>query len=389
MRVLILHSRYMSGQVSGENRVVQDEARLLRDAGHSVWLWSPSPEVKGRVAMARLAASAVWSADAASKVRRGVANRGIEVVHVHNLFPRLSPAVLRAADDAGAATLVTLHNFRLMCLPANFLRKGEVCEDCLGHVPWRGVVHRCYRSSTLGSATLAASLSVHRAAGTLDRVTRFLAVSEFVRCKHVDAGISPERIAVKPNFAWPAEPRVGPGQYFLYIGRLSAEKGVDLLLRAWAEGGIGVPLKIVGDGPEGEALRASAPAGVEFLGEVPPERVPRVLAGARAMLVPSRWYEAAPRSITEAYAVGVPVLASDIGALPEAVRVGRSGYLAPPDDAAAWAELAIRLTDDRESEKLGAGAREVWNQEFTPERAMRSLEAAYRTAIDERASVPR
>ncbi|MDP9233048.1 MAG: glycosyltransferase, partial [Actinomycetota bacterium] len=211
MRVLLLHSRYLSGPASGENRVLEDETRLLREAGHDVGVWAPEPEVGGSVATARAGASAIWSRGAARHVRDLVRRRRIDVVHVHNLFPTLSPAVLRAARAAGAAVVVTLHNYRLMCLPANFLRDGRPCEDCLGRFPWPGVVHRCYRGSALGSATLAASLGVHRRAGTFDAVSRFLAVSEFVRVKHVQGGIDPERIRIKPNFTRPTERRTGAG----------------------------------------------------------------------------------------------------------------------------------------------------------------------------------
>lgn len=381
MRILILHSRYLSGDASGENRVVQDEAKLLRDAGHEVRVWSPSPEVGSPAARARTGASAVWSAEAAGKVKRMVRSGRVEIVHAHNLFPSLSPAVLRSARVAGAAVLVTLHNYRLLCLPADLLRNGRVCEACIGHVPWRGVPFRCYRDSVLGSAVLAASLTVHRGLGTFDGVTRYLAVSEFVMRKHVDAGVVPPHlIAVKRNFSWSAPAREGPGEYFLFVGRLSPEKGVDTLLSAFGRRPPG-RLVIVGDGPEASRLRHAAPKGVEFRGPLAASEVPAVIAGARALMLPSRWYEAAPRTIVEAYAAGVPVLASDIGALPETVEDGLTGYLVPSEDAAAWAGMAERLTDDGESERLGEGARRRWTRLHSPERGLEGLETAYREAL--------
>ena len=384
MRILILHSRYLSGVVSGENRVVEDEARLLRDAGHDVWVLAPSPHADGTSARIRAGASAIRSADAARRVSELVRSRAIDVVHVHNLFPTLSPGVLPAAADAGAAVVMTLHNYRLMCLPATFLRDGGLCEACLGHVPWRGVVHRCYRGSILGSGALAASLSVHRALGTFERVTRYLAVSEFVRRKHIEGGIDPHRIAVKGNFTWPGRGRRGAGEYFLFLGRLSPEKGVDTLLEAWRrDGGLG-RLVVVGDGPEGAALRRSAPVGVEFYGEVPPADVPEILSRARALLVPSRWYEASPRTIIEAYASGIPVVASRIGALPEAVDEDCSGHLVTVDDAAAWARAAARLLDPGESRRLGEGARRRWRERHSPEAGLVALEDAYRDAMARR-----
>jgi glycosyltransferase involved in cell wall biosynthesis len=210
-------------------------------------------------------------------------------------------------------------------------------------------------------------------------VSRFLAVSGFVRGKHIQAGMAPARIRVKANFTWPVEPRQGPGEYFLYLGRLAPEKGVDTLVRAWEVVPNEVPLVVVGDGPEAEALRGLAPAHVEFRGQIPAEEVAPVLAQARALMVPSRWYEAAPRSIIEAYATGVPVIASDIGALPEAVEDGVCGRLVPPDRPELWAE-AVRFMDEEESTRLGAGAFRLWQERYSPERGLDALEHAYRTA---------
>jgi glycosyltransferase involved in cell wall biosynthesis len=380
MRVLILHSRYLSGAASGENRVVEDETTLLRDAGHDVRLLNPSPDASGMLGRVRTGASAIRSGDAAGRVGEIVRSRAIDVMHAHNLFPTLSPSVLAAASAGGAAVVVTLHNYRLMCLPATFLRDGRPCEACLGHLPWRGVVHRCYRDSALGSGALAASLGVHRRLGTFERVTRYLAVSEFVRQKHIEGGIAADRIAVKGNFAWPASARRGPGEYFLFLGRLSPEKGVDTLLEAWRRGGGLGRLVVVGDGPEKAELRRTAPVGVEFCGQVPATDVARIMSRARALLVPSRWYEASPRTIIEAYASGVPVVASRIGALPEAVDDGKSGYLAAPDDAAAWAEAATRLLDDGESRRLGEGAVRRWRERHSPQAGLAALEEAYEDA---------
>jgi glycosyltransferase involved in cell wall biosynthesis len=300
---------------------------------------------------------------------------------VHNLFPRITPVALRAARSAGAAVVVTLHNYRLMCLPATLLRGGSVCEDCIGHMPWRGVVHRCYRDSTLGSAALALSLSLHGRMRAFDEVTRFLAVSDFVRRKHIEAGIPPDRIVVKANFTWPVEGRRDAGEYFLFLGRLSPEKGVDTLLRAWRLGGLSEPLLVVGDGPEEAALRRAAPSAVRFAGQVASREVPGILARARALVAPSRWYEAAPRSIIEAYAAGVPVLASDFGALSDLVTAGVSGLLVAPEDAGGWVEAVRQLADDERSERLGVGARRRWSEHFSPEQGLLGLEDAYREAM--------
>jgi glycosyltransferase involved in cell wall biosynthesis len=380
MRILIAHSRYLSGSTSGENRMAEDEAKLLADAGHDVQLWSPEPDVGSKFDVVKTGASAVWAPQ--GELRDRIRRQRAEVVHFHNLFPTLSPAAIRTAHDEGAAVCMTLHNYRLMCLPATFLRDGKICELCLGKVPWQGVRYRCFRDSTAGSAALATSLTVHRTAGTFDRVTRFFAVSGFVREKYIEAGFSADRVKVKRNFTWAVHRRTGAGNYFLYLGRLAPEKGVDTLIEAWrtAPG----ELLVVGDGPDAEALKRNAPPGVGFAGEVHSSEVAGLIAQARALLVPSKWYEAAPRGIIEAYAAGVPVLAGRIGALEEAVEDDVNGRLLPFDDAAAWASAAQGLMDDAESSRLGEGAFRTWERSFSPAQGLAGLEAAYDEAISAR-----
>jgi glycosyltransferase involved in cell wall biosynthesis len=278
-------------------------------------------------------------------------------------------------------TVVTLHNYRMLCLPAAFLRDGRICEDCLGKAPWRGVVHRCYRGSATGSAALAVSLTLHRAARSFDAVDRYLAVSDFVREKHIEAGWDPDRIEVKPNFA-PRMPRRDlPGEYFLYLGRLSPEKGLDRLVPLWKE--IPARLVIVGDGDERARLESSATGDVEFAGEVPPARVPELLARARALVLPSVCYEGAPRTVIEAFAAGVPVVANARGNLPRMVPRD-AGVLVDPADPRGWIAAAHELLDDATSLRLGDGAHREWQNRYSPEIAELRLWEAYTGAIGSR-----
>ncbi|MBA3349286.1 MAG: glycosyltransferase, partial [Actinobacteria bacterium] len=254
MRILVGHSRYQSGPVSGENRVVDDEVELLRGAGHDVLLWDPEAATASGFGLAKTAQQAIWATESVGDLRRAIRDHRPDVAHFHNLFPVLSPAVLRAASDDGIPTVMTLHNYRLLCLPATFLRDGNVCEDCLGHLPWRGIVHRCFRDSLPGSAAYAASLSLHRGLRSFERVALFLCVSRFVADKHVEAGWGRDRLEVKPNFTWPSPKRVGPGEYFLFLGRLSSEKGAGVLIETWRPE-LG-RLVVAGDGPEMDLLRS-------------------------------------------------------------------------------------------------------------------------------------
>lgn len=376
LSMLIVHSEYLSGAASGENRVVGDERRLLLEGGHDVDTWTPRSKESGAI---RAGLGAVWSRRARAEIHRRVSSWSVDLIHVHNLFPMLSPAVLRL----DLPTVVTLHNFRLACLPATFLHDGRICEDCLGHVPWRGVWHGCYRQSHTASLALATSLTLHRAIRSFDHVDRFIALSEFQRAKLVAAGLDNERIRVRRNFAWPAERRSGAGEYYLTLGRLSAEKGLDTMIGSWRSP---QPLLVVGDGPERAGLEAIARPGVEFRGAVEADEAAGLLRRARALLYPSRCYEGSPRAVIEALAAGVPVIASDIGGLPEHVEDGVSGLLVHADDGEAWASAIERLEDDAESERLGQGAYEVWRTRFSPEIGLASLEAIYREAIEQAVS---
>lgn len=379
MRILIAHSRYLSGDASGENRVVQDEAALLRSAGHDVRVVQREPEQTEGLGVVRTAAGAVWSRSAMRLIDQAIRTLHPDVLHVHNLLPALSPAVLRLAGRRGLPVVVTLHNYRQFCLPSTLLREGRVCEDCLGRTPWPGVLHRCYRDSLAGSAAVAASLVVHRAIRTNEVVSLFLAVSQFVKEIHVRAGVPAERIRVKSNFVASAERRTGPGEYFLFLGRLAPEKGVGVLLDAWQS--IDAELVIAGDGPQGAELRRRAGPSVLFSGPLPAPEIPDLIRGARAVLVPSVWYEAQPRVILESYSAGVPVLASRIGGLAELVENDRSGLLLPPGDPVAWAAGATRLLNDEVSERMGARALALWGDRYSPEHGLTDLEASYRQAI--------
>jgi glycosyltransferase involved in cell wall biosynthesis len=381
LRILILHSRYLSGDASGENRVVEDETELLRDAGHHVHMWDPSPAEAGPLRLMKTGAATVWSDSARRTIRQLVAEQAIDVVHFHNLFPSLSPAALRLGAH-GPAVVVTLHSYRLMCLPGTFLREGRICEDCLGRVPWRGVVHRCYRGSLPGSAAMATSLTVHqKLLDSFGRVDLFLAVSAFMKDKYVQGGWAADRIAVKNNWSWEFPARSGPGDYFLYLGRLTEEKGLSMLLEAWK--GLDARLVIAGHGPDEDKFKRLAGPNVDFAGTVPSAQVPDLLGGARALVFPSKWYEGGPRVLLEAYAAGVPVMASAIGGVAESVIDDVSGILLPHDRPQEWAAAVTRLEVDAESVRLGSGARKLWMERYSPRIGLADLESAYRRALDE------
>lgn len=380
MRVLVAHNAYQ--QRGGEDSVVEAEAALLASRGHAVERFLRHNDAIADMSRLDAAVQTVWSAPAARDFEAVLRAFRPDVVHVHNTFPLMSPAIYWVANRLRVPVVQTLHNFRLLCPGALFLREGRVCEDCSGRLPWRGVVRGCYRESRPASAALAGMLVVHRAAGTWrNKVSRYIALNEFCRAKFVAGGLPAERIVVKPNFVDFSAPAEVERAGFLFVGRLSAEKGVTALADA-ARQVPGVALRVAGSGPEASCLAGIA--GVAALGALDGSTVRAEMGRAMALVLPSIWYENFPRTLVEAYACGLPVIASRIGALAELVRDGETGLLFEPGNAADLADkLRWAQAHPQRMAEMGRKARALYEAEFTAERNYAQLMAIYRDAIDE------
>ena len=387
-RVLVVHNAYQHR--GGEDSVVDAEISLLRSHGHAVETYFRSNDDVAGMSSFALGRQTLWSDrtadDLAERVRRFQPN----VIHVHNTFPLISPSLYWAAARAGVPVVQTLHNFRLMCLNALFLREGKVCEDCMGHTPWRGVARACYRGSRPASAALAGMLALHRGLGTYrNNVTRYIALNEFCRGKFIEGGLPAERVVVKPNFVdWDEKsPRPGPlpggegeKRGLLFVGRLSAEKGIATLAAAMAL----LPdaqIRVAGDGPEAGLL--DGVASVARLGSLPGEAVRQEMGRAAALVVPSIWYETFGLVVIEAFACGTPVIASRIGALADIVRDGETGLLFEPGNPRDLADkMAWALAHPQQMAAMGRTARAQYEAEFSAEVNYQRLLAIYQEAIE-------
>jgi len=389
VRVGIFHNRYL--QRGGEDAAVEAEAELLAKAGHRVarCIVDNAEEVSGRpLGALRTALRTRWNPDTPRRVARFLAEHPIDVAHVHNFFPVLSPSLHAALAERGIPVVQTLHNYRLLCANGFLLREGRVCEDCVSRGPWNAVRHGCYRGSRLGTAVWADMVAHHRRAGTWTRcVDRFTAPSAFLARKMEAAGLPRERIRTLPlALDDPGEPAPA-GRGAVFAGRLSAEKGVDLLIEAWRRlesRGLSAPLVIAGSGPEEAALRARAEglASVRFLGAVDRAGVLAALRAAAFAVVPSRWYENSPLAAIEALACGRAVIVWSGGAAAELIEPGASGLPFEVPEAASLETPCARLVSDPElAARLGAGARERYLERHTPERALERLEALYAEII--------
>lgn len=374
-RVLMSHCYYRD--LGGENLSFEAEAQLLRDAGVDVATYTRDNrelDRLGALGKATAGLRAVWAGDTYRDLGERLASDPRDVVHFQNTFPLISPAAFYAAHRHGAAVVVSLRNYRFICPSAVLYRDGHPCEDCIGHAGLPGVVHGCYHESRVQSGVVATMQNVHGLLGTWHRaVDLFVAPSEFTRHKFIQAGLDPERIVVKPNFVAPDPgPNEAAGDHAVYAGRLAPEKGVLTMLRAWQA--IDMPLWIIGDGPLHGAVEAyvrdnDLASRVELLGHRAPAEVLAHLRQARVVVFPSEWYETFGRVIAEAYACGVPVIASRLGAMAEVVRHGETGLLFTAGSAE---ELTAAVQELRQPgaayEAMRHQARLEYERTFTAER---------------------
>lgn len=382
--MVLVHTYYQ--QPGGEDAVFEAEKTLLEAKGHEVIPLILHNRALESMPRRRQTVVTVWNGEAYQNLRLLIRDKRPQVVHIHNTFPLASPAVVHAAKAEKLPVVMTLHNYRLLCVNALFFRQGRVCEDCLGHLPWRGVVHGCYRNSRAASAVVAGMLTFHRFLGTWDMVDRYIVLTEFSRQKFIQAGFPPEKLVVKPNFVHP-DPGVGSGKggYALFVGRLSPEKGIGTLLKAWENLGGRVPLKIVGDGPLAEEVRRAAERmpGVEWLGRKAPDEVYALMGEAAFLVFPSEWYEGFPRVIAEAFAKGLPVLATALGAQGTIIEDGRTGLLfrpGDPEDLAA--QVAWLWEHPKELARMRQEARREYEEKYTAERNYQLLMEIYGQALE-------
>lgn len=391
MRVLVVHNRYQ--QPGGEDLVFAAEAALLTAHGHAVeQLVFDNDAIASHRSVfdsTRLAGATVWSRPGYAAVRDAIRTFRPNVVHFHNTFPLVSPAGYYAARAERVPVVQTLHNFRLLCANGLFYRDGHVCEDCLGtSVPLPGVVHACYRDSRIASGAVVTMLTAHRALRTWTRmVDRYVVPGEFQRQKFLQGGLPTEKMVVKPNFV--PDPSIGGGRgnYALFVGRLSPEKGIRTLLQAWERLGEKIPLKIAGDGPLADDVADAQRrvSGIEWLGHLPPATVMTAMQDATLLIFPSECYEGQPRTILESFAVGTPVVAADLGAMGELIRTGHTGVhfrSGDPEDLAR--AVAEALADPTALARMREQARAEFEAHYTAEENYRRLIEIYRDVADER-----
>lgn len=402
MRILLVHNRYRSSAPSGENRVVNQEGAALSALGHEVIRFGASSDDIGQWPVAKKATlpfRTIWSPSTVRDLKEALNRHRPDVVHVHNTFPLLSPAVLYVCRDAGVPVVATIHNYRLACASGTFFRAGHVCHDCAGGLPAPALRHGCYRDSRAATAPVVLSMGLHRTAWK-SMVSAYVFVSESQRDLLRGAGLDSERVFVRHNLIPHRDRPVradwhdgGSPATVVYAGRLDEAKGVRLLMAGWDRyrdeaGDTGLRLVVVGGGPledEVTAWAADRPS-VEVTGPVSADRCADLISGARAVLLPSAWEETFGLVAIEAMAAGVPPVATEHGSFPELITHGVDGMLFRPNDPGALAAAVADVADNpRDYAGYGDRARKTYEQRFNPEHSLNELLKIYLFAISNRA----
>ena len=394
MRILQVHNRYRSSSPSGENRVVDLEAGALRSHGHEVEQFERSSdeiETWSAPRRALVGSRVLWSNESYRSLVRVLDDVRPDVVHLHNVFPLLSPSVLYACARQHVPVVATLHNYRLACAPGTLFREGRICHDCVGRLPVPAIRHGCYRGSALATIPLAVAGQAHRRAWrTL--VSAYVCLSRSQRDILASIDLPDDRVFVKSNlipFIEPPSSQPRDGNTIVFTGRLDEVKGIPLLIQAWdryaaATRNPALRLVIAGSGPLKDSVAAWARdrADIDVVGLLSPEDCRRLRGTARAAVVPSQWEEPFGLVVVEAMAAGVALIAPAHGSFPELLVDGAEGTLFEPGSVAGLADIFTNVErfPDR-YECYGRNARRAYEARFDPDANVDQLVSIYEFAV--------
>jgi glycosyltransferase involved in cell wall biosynthesis len=384
MKILSIHNRYVIRGGEDESRDL--EVQTLREHGHHVVDYVMDNRAIPSEHSLAVGLSSIWNSRSYKDVKALIKKEGVDAVKVDNYFPLVSPSVLYAAQEEGVPVVQSVRNFRYACPSAIFFRSGEPCESCAHRVlAWPGIFHGCYRSSRLQTAVIAAGICIHKLLSSWNRcVSVFVAASAATRDVMVRTGIPADRIFVKPNFIPDLGEGDGSGEFALYVGRLTEEKGIRVLLDAWAPFRNQIRLKIVGEGPLESVVRNCQRDNpqLEYLGRVPLREACALMGQAKVVIVPSRWYETFGRCIVEAYSKGTPVIASRLGAMKELVIHGRTGlHFEPGNVYDLRRQLDWMCHHLNEWRAMRQNARQEYLDKFTEEKNYRQMMEIFERAM--------
>ena len=386
MKVLVVHNFYQIA--GGEDAVMQQEITLLKENANSVVQYTIDNHcINSFLGKIIVFLNVPFSFSQYFKMNKVLRVEKPDVVHVHNYFPLLSPSIFYACKKANIPVVHTLHNYRAVCPTALLMHDGKINEKSLNGSSWWTVFKKVYRNSFLGSFTLACMVELHKHIGTWQtKVDRFIALTEFSRDKYIEAGWPIDKVVVKPNFIDdPFNKQIQmnkEGGYALYIGRLSEEKGIDILLNAWSK--CKLPLKIIGNGPLQEYVEQKSLVNIEYLGRKDKPEVINFITNADFIIMPSTCYETFGMVIIEAFACGIPVIVSRLGSLQTIIENNMTGLHFETGNADDLVEKVQWMIDHPEEvRQMGLNASNEYLAKHTPEKNYIMLMDIYHQAIME------
>ena len=389
MKILYIYNLYQ--QAGGENHWVESEPQLMKAHGHAVVVYKRDNSEIRDFSWWRKGAllwQASWSRQSFREVRSLIRRERPDVAHAYNTLALVTPSVYYTCRDEGVPVVQTLYNYRLVCPAGSLLREGRICEECIDHSLWRSVRYACYRNSRVQTAAVAGMLYRHRRRATWSQmIGAYLVPTEFMRRKLIQGGLPADKIVVKPNFHEP-DPglREASDGSALYVGRLTEEKGLRVLVAAWKHMESPPRLRLIGDGPLREELERAASllsCCIEVLGQRSHAETMEYLKKAAFVVLPSKWYEGFPHVILEAYACGVPILASRIGTLADVIEDGGTGLLAEPGDPTDLAaKVRWIIKNESAARQIGLNGRKAYETRYTAEQNYQRLMAVYERVIE-------
>ena len=373
MRVLLLHNKYK--EIGGEDAVLCAERALLLNYGHEVELLIfDNNEIKTVVDKLLAASGLIYNSSSARKLRKKIEEFSPDIIHVHNFVPLASPSVFFIASQFHIPVILTLHNYRLICPSFTLFHKNKIYEKSLhAFFPIDAILKGVYRGSISQTAAVAVMTAIHKILGTWkSKIDIYIALTHFARKKFETSSLSipANRLVVKPNFVEDH----GPGDrkrkdFFLFVGRLTEEKGISTLLEASSLATF--KLVIVGDGPMRKQVEefAKKNSNVRYVGFQDKPAVIDYMKTCRALVFPSIWYECFPITILEAFCAGTIVVASRLGGMAEIIEHKINGLHFEAGDAR---DLVARIAEISDSpaylETMSANARLTYLSHYTPEK---------------------
>ena len=375
MKILQVHNKYK--YTGGEWTVLHQEKNLLqKDHDVEQFIVDNSRELRSAINQIKLIASAHYRKSSKKAVSARIKKENFDMMHVHNFFPLLTPSVFEAAREQGVPSVLSLHNFRLIHPNGLLYHNGKIDERSVKGNAWKCVLDGVYRNSILQTAVVAHMIEYHRKHGTWQKFpSAFIALSEFSKSKFVEGGLPDERIFVKPNFI--QDPlnefpdlniKKPKEEFYIYIGRISGEKGIGELINYWLKQGAGSKLVIAGDGPLKQKLQKKTMGrkDIEWKGHLDKKEILELLSSAKALLFPTKCYENFPITILEAMSVGCPVITSNIGNPAKIIEHGKTGFHFELDQPEDLTKQMNKLGNEDTSKTLSRNARRTYLEKYTP-----------------------